>query len=139
MSRFGRDSPRAPFPGTLRASEESFVLELHDGGEVTFTISAFSRPNSLLARIGGPPNPRRSVVNHEPLLALGPTERRTAENTDSPSRTSCHAASGADGCPRWRVLIPDRSSRGRRGTAGTAPRSSGPSRHGCGVRRRPVR
>lgn len=41
-------------PGHPESGEESFVLELHNGGEVTFTISAFSRPNSLLARIGGP-------------------------------------------------------------------------------------
>lgn len=41
-------------PGHPESGEESFILELHDGDEVTFTISAFSRPNSLLARIGAP-------------------------------------------------------------------------------------
>lgn len=41
-------------PGHPESGEEAFVLELHDTGVVTFTIRAFSRPNSLLARIGGP-------------------------------------------------------------------------------------
>lgn len=44
--------------GTLRghpeSGEESFVLEQHQDGTVTFTITAFSRPATLLARIAGP-------------------------------------------------------------------------------------
>ena len=41
-------------PGHPERGEEVFVVELSDGGEVAFTISAFSRPASLLARAGGP-------------------------------------------------------------------------------------
>jgi uncharacterized protein (UPF0548 family) len=41
-------------PGHPESGEEAFVVELHEGGAVTFTISAFSRPATLIARIGGP-------------------------------------------------------------------------------------
>ena len=41
-------------PGHPESGEEAFTVELHDGGEVTFTISAFSRPSTLLARAGAP-------------------------------------------------------------------------------------
>ena len=41
-------------PGHPERGEEAFVVELRDGGEVTFTIRAFSRPASLLARACGP-------------------------------------------------------------------------------------
>lgn len=41
-------------PGHPERGEESFLVELHDSGEVTFTIRAFSSPASLLARVGGP-------------------------------------------------------------------------------------
>src|SRR5688572_8789516 len=37
-------------PGHPESGEESFVVELQDDGEVTFTITAFSRPSSVLAR-----------------------------------------------------------------------------------------
>ncbi|MFI5843075.1 DUF1990 family protein [Catenuloplanes sp. NPDC051500] len=44
--------------GTLRhhpeRGEESFVLSLDDSGRTTFTITAFSRPASLTARLSGP-------------------------------------------------------------------------------------
>lgn len=44
--------------GTLRGhpeiGEESFVLDMHDDDSVTFTVSAFSRPGTLLTRLGGP-------------------------------------------------------------------------------------
>jgi uncharacterized protein (UPF0548 family) len=41
-------------PGHPESGEEAFMVELHDDGEVTFTISAFSRPSTVLARAGGP-------------------------------------------------------------------------------------
>jgi uncharacterized protein (UPF0548 family) len=41
-------------PGHPESGEEAFVVDLHEGGAVTFTITAFSRPSTLLARIGGP-------------------------------------------------------------------------------------
>jgi uncharacterized protein (UPF0548 family) len=41
-------------PGHPESGEEAFVAELHDDSAVTFTITAFSRPSTLLARVGGP-------------------------------------------------------------------------------------
>lgn len=44
--------------GTLRghpeSGEERFVLEQHSDGTITMAITAFSRPASRLARVGGP-------------------------------------------------------------------------------------
>lgn len=40
-------------PGHPESGEEAFVIELRDDGAVTFTITAFSRPSTLLARVGG--------------------------------------------------------------------------------------
>ncbi len=41
-------------PGHPESGEEAFVVELLDNADVSFTISAFSRPASLLAKSGGP-------------------------------------------------------------------------------------
>ncbi len=41
-------------PGDPESGEEAFMVDLRDDGRVTFTISAFSRPASMLARLGGP-------------------------------------------------------------------------------------
>jgi uncharacterized protein (UPF0548 family) len=41
-------------PGHPESGEELFVVELGEDGQVTFTITAFSRPASMLARGGGP-------------------------------------------------------------------------------------
>ena len=41
-------------PGHPEAGEESFLLERGAEGAVAFTVSAFSRPASSLARLGGP-------------------------------------------------------------------------------------
>ena len=41
-------------PGHPESGEEAFVVELHENGTVTFNITAFSRPATLLARLGGP-------------------------------------------------------------------------------------
>jgi uncharacterized protein (UPF0548 family) len=41
-------------PGHPESGEEAFVVELHQDGAVTFTITAFSRPATLLSRVGGP-------------------------------------------------------------------------------------
>jgi len=41
-------------PGHPFSGEEALVVELHESGAVTFTITAFSRPSALLARAGGP-------------------------------------------------------------------------------------
>lgn len=41
-------------PGHPECGEEEFVLERIPGGSLRFTVSAFSRPATLLARLGGP-------------------------------------------------------------------------------------
>jgi uncharacterized protein (UPF0548 family) len=41
-------------PGHPESGEEAFVIERHDDDTVTFTITAFSRPATLLARAAGP-------------------------------------------------------------------------------------
>jgi len=41
-------------PGHPEHGEEAFVVELHDDGAVAFSITAFSRPSSLVVRAGGP-------------------------------------------------------------------------------------
>lgn len=41
-------------PGHPESGEEAFVVELQKNGDVTFTITAFSCPQTFLARVGGP-------------------------------------------------------------------------------------
>lgn len=41
-------------PGHPESGEESFVLEQGADGTITFTVTAISRPASLVARLGGP-------------------------------------------------------------------------------------
>lgn len=41
-------------PGHPESGEESFMVTLDDDGRVTFTVRAFSRPATLLAKAGGP-------------------------------------------------------------------------------------
>jgi uncharacterized protein (UPF0548 family) len=41
-------------PGHPESGEEAFVVERHGDDTVTFTITAFSRPATVLARIAGP-------------------------------------------------------------------------------------
>jgi uncharacterized protein (UPF0548 family) len=41
-------------PGHPESGEESFLLQRTPGGVTTFTVSAFSRPASRLAKLGGP-------------------------------------------------------------------------------------
>lgn len=41
-------------PGHEECGEESFVAEIDGQGEVWFTVTAFSRPATRLARLGGP-------------------------------------------------------------------------------------
>ena len=40
--------------GHPASGEESFVVELHDDGRVSFTVTAFSRPARWLPQLGGP-------------------------------------------------------------------------------------
>jgi uncharacterized protein (UPF0548 family) len=58
-------------PGHPESGEEAFVVELHDDGEVRLTITAFSRPASLVARAGGPiPRVIQSCVTNRYLRAV---------------------------------------------------------------------
>ncbi len=58
-------------PGHPESGEEAFVLEQHDDGTVTFTITAFSRPASTLARLAGPLGRRvQDAVTNRYLRAL---------------------------------------------------------------------
>lgn len=41
-------------PGHPESGEEAFVLGRRADGRVEFTVSAFSRPGTMLARLGGP-------------------------------------------------------------------------------------
>ena len=41
-------------PGHVECGEEAFTVTLHSDGTVTATVSAFSRPGTLLTRLGGP-------------------------------------------------------------------------------------
>ena len=49
-------------PGHPLSGEEAFLLELRDDGDVVFTVRAYSRPGSLLARLAGPLNGRLQWV-----------------------------------------------------------------------------
>jgi uncharacterized protein (UPF0548 family) len=60
-------------PGHPEAGEEAFLLERHDDGAIDFTIRAFSRPASALARLAGPFGRRiQDVVLDRYLRALDP-------------------------------------------------------------------
>jgi uncharacterized protein (UPF0548 family) len=41
-------------PGHPESGEEAFIVEHHDDDTVSFTVTAFSRPSTAIARIAGP-------------------------------------------------------------------------------------
>jgi uncharacterized protein (UPF0548 family) len=41
-------------PGHPESGEEAFIVEHHDDGAVSFTVTAFSRPSTAIARLAGP-------------------------------------------------------------------------------------
>jgi uncharacterized protein (UPF0548 family) len=41
-------------PGHPESGEEAFIVEHHDDDTVSFTVTAFSRPSTTLARVAGP-------------------------------------------------------------------------------------
>lgn len=43
-------------PGHPEAGEERFLLERHPDGRLSFTITAYSRPATALAKVAGPLN-----------------------------------------------------------------------------------
>lgn len=49
-------------PGHPESGEEAFVIDRRRDGTVTFTITAFSRPATLLARMAGPIG--RAIQDH---------------------------------------------------------------------------
>ncbi|MGC4962883.1 DUF1990 family protein [Gordonia sp. DT101] len=59
-------------PGHPESGEELFVVEIRDDGSVTFTVTAFSRPHSRLARMGGPLGRlAQTLITKRYLRALG--------------------------------------------------------------------
>ena len=58
-------------PGHPESGEEAFVVELQEDDEVTFTVTAFSRPASTLAARGRSARPHDPEPDHEPLPPLG--------------------------------------------------------------------
>jgi len=61
-------------PGHPEAGEERFALEQHGDGTISIAITAFSRPASRLARLGGPVT--RSVQEKMTLRYLHALDRR---------------------------------------------------------------
>lgn len=49
-------------PGHPEAGEERFLLEQHPDGHLSFTITAYSRPATTLARMAGPLNRAAQLV-----------------------------------------------------------------------------
>jgi uncharacterized protein (UPF0548 family) len=59
-------------PGHPESEEEAFVLTRRDDGGTTFTITAFSRPVSIPAKLAGPLGRRvQDAVTHRYLRAFG--------------------------------------------------------------------
>lgn len=58
-------------PGHPECGEERFVVNRHADGRLEFTVSAFSRPATRLAKLGGPLNPVvQSIFTNRYLAAL---------------------------------------------------------------------
>lgn len=58
-------------PGHPECGEERFVVNRHTDGRLEFTISAFSRPATRLAKLAGPLNPVvQSIFTNRYLAAL---------------------------------------------------------------------
>jgi uncharacterized protein (UPF0548 family) len=61
-------------PGHPESGEESFLLERREDGRILFTICAFSRPASFLARAAGPLGRRiQDLITGRYLRAFGRT------------------------------------------------------------------
>jgi uncharacterized protein (UPF0548 family) len=59
-------------PGHPESGEESFLLQRDDSGRASFSVAAFSRPATRLAKLGGPVTPRvQRFVTGRYLRALG--------------------------------------------------------------------
>ncbi|MBC9956182.1 DUF1990 domain-containing protein [Yimella sp. cx-51] len=58
-------------PGHPEAGEERFILEQLEDGRILFTITAYSRPASTLAKVGGPiTRAAQNFMTHRYLTAL---------------------------------------------------------------------
>ena len=59
-------------PGHPENGEEAFMLERAADGTVSFTVTAFSKPATLLSKLGGPfPRMAQNLVTDRYLKALG--------------------------------------------------------------------
>ncbi|MFC0439490.1 DUF1990 family protein [Kutzneria buriramensis] len=58
-------------PGHPESGEEAFIVERNADGTASFTVTAFSKPATLLARLGGPfPRMAQNLVTDRYLRAL---------------------------------------------------------------------
>ncbi len=65
-------------PGHPERGEEAFIVGQHDDGTVTLSVTAFSRPGSLLAKAAGPLGRavQRHITNRYLRAVAWPTGRR---------------------------------------------------------------
>lgn len=67
----------ATLPGHPESGEEQFLLEQQDDGRIYFTITAFSKPASTVAKLGGPVGRAAQwLVTERYLRALDRIEER---------------------------------------------------------------
>jgi uncharacterized protein (UPF0548 family) len=60
-------------PGHPESGEEAFILDQREDGMVTFTVTAFSRPATTLARLAGPVGQHvQNLMTRRYLRALAP-------------------------------------------------------------------
>jgi uncharacterized protein (UPF0548 family) len=58
-------------PGHPESGEEAFIVEHNTDGSASFTVTAFSKPATLLSRLGGPfPRMAQNLVTDRYLKAL---------------------------------------------------------------------
>jgi hypothetical protein len=74
------DAPRrrgfvyGTLPGHPESGEERFVLDHDADGNIRFTVTAFSKPASFLARLGGPITRTQDFMTRRYLAALDRSE-----------------------------------------------------------------
>ncbi|WP_202879764.1 DUF1990 domain-containing protein [Ornithinimicrobium pratense] len=69
-------------PGHPEAGEERFLLEQHPDGRLSFTITAYSRPATTLARVAGPlSRTAQLVMTRRYLKAMDHRSQRRGETS----------------------------------------------------------
>lgn len=78
-------------PGHPESGEELFLVELTESGAVTFTVTAFSRPATLLVRLGGRVSwavQRRAIRRYSAALAGRSGEKSSRTDGSLPTISS---------------------------------------------------